>query len=105
MHAFTVGGIGLMARIALGHTGRNVFEPPLTVILMFSLLLMSAFIRVVQSLIDATHYTLWNCVSQVFQILNFVVFSASYILILIRHRVDGVQVRYSVIQEMTVTII
>ncbi|HED19816.1 MAG TPA: NnrS family protein, partial [Gammaproteobacteria bacterium] len=61
LHAFAVGGVGMMtlgmmARIALGHTGRSVFEPPPGLGWMFMVLGAAALVRVVLPLLDAAHY-------------------------------------------------
>lgn len=94
LHAFAVGGVGLMtigmmSRVALGHTGRNVFEPPAVLAPMFALIVLAAIARVVLPLLDAEHYRLWIALSQVFWITGFAVFSAVYIPQLMRPRVDG----------------
>lgn len=94
LHAFAVGGIGLMTlgmmcRVALGHTGRNVSDPPLVLIPIFSLMLLAVISRVVLPLIAVQQYNLWIIISQVFWILSFVLFSWVYIPILYKPRVDG----------------
>jgi uncharacterized protein involved in response to NO len=94
LHAFAVGGIGLitigmMSRVALGHTGRNVFDPPKVLVPMFALVVLGALTRVVAPIIDGSHYTFWIAASQVMWMLGFGIFSAVYVPILIRPRVDG----------------
>ncbi|MBD3776645.1 MAG: NnrS family protein [Thiotrichales bacterium] len=69
LHALAAGGIGLLcsailARIALGHTQRNVFDPPKTVIWVFVLLALAALVRIFLPWWDAAHYTLWIGVAQ-----------------------------------------
>lgn len=69
LHALAAGGIGLLcsailARIALGHTQRNVFEPPKSVIGVFVLLALTALVRIFLPWWDAAHYTLWMGVAQ-----------------------------------------
>ena len=93
-HAFTVGGIGMMtlgmmARVALGHTGRNVFDPPASVWWMFLLLLGGAICRVLFPLLSMEHYMLWIAVSQLLWIAAFALFVFVYAPILIKPRVDG----------------
>jgi uncharacterized protein involved in response to NO len=61
LHAFTYGGIGLftlgmMACVTLGHTGRNIREPPAAVTAMFVLLVAGALVRVLLPLLDPLHY-------------------------------------------------
>lgn len=93
-HAFTVGGIGvmtlgMMSRVALGHTGRNIKHPPATLSWIFSLVLAGAIVRVFFPLISTNQYTLWVGCSQVLWILAFVLFLLAYLPILLRPRVDG----------------
>ncbi len=69
IHALAAGGIGLLcsailARIALGHTHRNVFEPPKGLALVFLLLLATALIRVFAPLLMPESYLLWVQLSQ-----------------------------------------
>jgi len=94
LHAFTYGGIGLftlgmMARVTLGHTGRNVFEPPAVMAWMFACMLAGAILRVLLPLIDPQHYSLWVGLSQLFWIGAFVLFLASCLPMLVRPRIDG----------------
>jgi len=94
IHAFTVGGIGMMtlgmmSRISLGHTGRDISQPPTGVGLMFSMLCAGAVIRVMFPLLSADHYQLWIGLSQGLWILAFAMFLHRYASILIRPRIDG----------------
>lgn len=94
VHAFTVGGIGLltlgmMSRVTLGHTGRNVFDPPSGLGILFMLMLAAAIVRVLLPLFDPSHFTFWIAISQALWILAFSLFILRFIPILIRPRVDG----------------
>lgn len=94
IHAFTVGGIGLitlgmMSRVALGHTGRNIKDPPTTLSWVFSLLLAAAIVRVIFPLVNTSQYILWIGFSQVLWILAFGLFLLVYSPILLQPRVDG----------------
>jgi len=94
IHAFTVGGIGMMtlgmmSRISLGHTGRNIMQPPSGLGLMFFTLFLGAFIRVIFPLIFGGHYLLWVGISQALWIAAFALFLYFYTPILIRPRIDG----------------
>ena len=94
VHAFAVGGIGLitigmMARVSLGHTGRNVFDPPRALFWIFALLLCGAIVRVVFPLIDNSFYSVWITVSQGFWIAAFGWFWYLYFPMLILKRLDG----------------
>ena len=94
LHAFTYGGIGLftlgmMPRVTLGHTGRNILEPPAVVGWMFSVLVAGAIIRVFMPLLDPGHYSLWMGLSQVLWILAFFLFLWVFLPMLWRARTDG----------------
>ncbi len=94
VHAFAVGGIGLMtvgmmARVALGHTGRSIQEPPKVLVPIFLLLALSFVARVLLPLFDGAHYVLWVGVSQALWLGAFGLFALTYGPILIRPRVDG----------------
>lgn len=73
VHAFTFGGIGLitigmMARVSLGHTGRQVQNPPQSVFWIFGLLVCGTIIRVIFPLINSSFYVYWMGLSQIFWI-------------------------------------
>ncbi|HHJ14064.1 MAG TPA: NnrS family protein [Gammaproteobacteria bacterium] len=94
LHAFAVGGIGLMtagmmARVALGHTGRDIGRPPAPIALVFGLLLAAGLFRVLLPLLDLSHYRLWVEWAQGLWVLAFVVLGAVYTRILLTPRVDG----------------
>jgi uncharacterized protein involved in response to NO len=94
VHAFAVGGIGLMTvgmmtRVALGHTGREVSAPPTILIWVFLMLLGGAVVRVFVPLVDPARYVLWIGMSQVFWMAAFVLFLYVYLPMLIKPRVDG----------------
>ncbi|GAB6070525.1 NnrS family protein [Thiomicrorhabdus hydrogeniphila] len=83
IHALAAGGIGLlcssmMARISLGHTNRNVFEPPKIVVAIFALLTLTAIVRVILPLVDASHYVLWMHLSQWGWAISFAILSIVY---------------------------
>ena len=93
IHAWTVGTIGItsygmMSRVSLGHTGREMVPPKLAVI-GFYLLFIAAVIRVFFPLISMTHYILWIEISMFFWISAFVLFAIAYTPILSQPRVDG----------------
>ncbi|MDX2457203.1 MAG: NnrS family protein [Gammaproteobacteria bacterium] len=94
LHAFTYGGtglftLGMMARVTLGHTGRNILEPPTAVAWMFGLLAIGSVIRVVLPLFDAAHYIFWVGVSQALWIIAFSLFAWVFLPMLFRPRTDG----------------
>ncbi|MGD8311831.1 MAG: NnrS family protein [Gammaproteobacteria bacterium] len=94
LHAFTYGGIGLftlgmMARVTLGHTGRNILDPPPVSAWIFGALLAGTVLRVLLPLVDPQHYTLWIALSQLLWLAVFSAFLAVYLPMLVRPRVDG----------------
>lgn len=94
LHAFTVGGIGLvtigmMSRVALGHTGRSVFEPPATVFWALLAAVSAAVVRVILPLFDMTYYHYWVGLSQLLWITAFAIFVWLYAPMLLSARVDG----------------
>jgi uncharacterized protein involved in response to NO len=94
LHAFAFGGIGvmtlgMMARVALGHTGRNIQEPPAQLSWIFAILLSGAIVRVFFALFDPAHYALWIGVSQALWITSFTIFLFIYLPMLVRPRIDG----------------
>jgi len=94
LHAFAFGGVGLMTlgmmtRVALGHTGRNVFEPPPMLFWVFAILVVGLIFRVVLPLFLAEYYRLWIALSQGLWIAAFMLFFLAYFPILTRPRVDG----------------
>ncbi|MCV6636344.1 NnrS family protein [Candidatus Albibeggiatoa sp. nov. NOAA] len=95
IHLFAIGGIGLMtlsmmARVALGHTGRNVQQPPMILHYLFLILCASVISRVVMPLLMWDLYFYWVLGSQILWIIAFSGFVYVYTPILIRPRVDNV---------------
>lgn len=92
-HAFTAGGIGMvtlgmMARVSLGHSGRPLLPPRLTV-LAFALLNVSALLRVVAPVFFISNYGSWILLSGSLWILAYLFFLWDYFPMLIAPRVDG----------------
>ncbi len=94
IHSFTVGGIalltlGMMSRVALGHTGRNVFEPPRSVFWILAVLAATIFFRVILPIFIPDYYSIIILLSQLFWIAAFTLFLIVYFPILIKTRIDG----------------
>ena len=94
LHSYTVGGIGLvtlgmMSRVSLGHTGRNVFDPPPVLGWIFLAILGAAVLRVIFPLFDMDLYQYWIAVSQILWIIAFAAFSILYAPMFLSGRVDG----------------
>ena len=94
VHAFTVGGIalltiGMMSRVSLGHTGRNIFQPPPAALWVFVAVTLAAVVRIVFPLFNMTHYVYWIAISQVLWIVAFAMFVWIYAPMLLTVRIDG----------------
>jgi uncharacterized protein involved in response to NO len=94
LHAFAAGGIGMMtlammARIALGHTGRNIKQPPAGVGWMCGLLMLGVIVRVLLPLVWVDQYVLLLAVSQSLWIAAFLLLLYRYVPILMQPRIDG----------------
>lgn len=95
IHAFSVGGVGvitlgMMSRVALGHTGRDINSTPFAVTIACATLILAAVCRVILPLLAGmAHYTFWIVISQALWIIAFTLFVITYLPILIRPRPDG----------------
>lgn len=94
MHAVALAGIGMMtlammARVSLGHTGRDIHTPPKILPLLFGCIILSWMARVGLPLILPSHYLLSLGISQGFWIGAFVLFCVTYFKILTSPRADG----------------
>jgi uncharacterized protein involved in response to NO len=93
LHAFTLGTIGgmtlgMMARVSLGHTGRELRVGwPLNTA--FALINLAAVTRIILPLFYAQYYSLWIMLAGIFWTLAFALFLIGYARILILPRVDG----------------
>jgi len=89
IHAFTVGGIGMItigmiSRVSLAHTGRNVYQPPAAIKYAFIAMLCSAIVRVFLPLLDIWPYETLIGLSQIFWVIAFAIFIAVYAPILLK---------------------
>lgn len=94
LHSFALGGLGLigtgmMARVSLGHSGRNVFEPPKIVGIIFALIGLSYLFRVVLPGLLPEQFGLWIGIAQIGWILGFALFVFTYFKMLTTPRIDG----------------
>ncbi len=94
IHMFTIGGIGLitlamMARVSLGHTGRNIHQPPRTISAVFVLLLLSMVFRAVLPMLSASFYRYGLIIGAVCWVLGFAIFLMNYAAVLVKPRIDG----------------
>jgi uncharacterized protein involved in response to NO len=94
LHAFAVGGVGLvtigmMARVTLGHTGRDIQKPPAALVPVFGLLFLAVCCRVILPLADMSRYGVWIGLSQILWTASFALFVLVYAPMLVKPRVDG----------------
>jgi len=94
IHAFAYGCIGMvtlgmMSRIALGHTGRDVFNPPKELAMVFILLFSGSVVRIILPMISPDNYSTWILVSQILWLVAFVEFVIIYMSMLVKPRIDG----------------
>jgi uncharacterized protein involved in response to NO len=92
-HALTVGGIGvttlgMMARVALGHTGRPI-EPTRSVTWSFIALNLAAAVRVLGPLLAPEHYPSWTMAAGILWAAAFATFVYHYLPVLLAPRPDG----------------
>jgi len=94
IHAFAVGGVGIitlsmMARVTLGHTGRNIHQAPPIVTPVLVAMVLATIIRVFMPLLDPAHFRLWVAVSASLWIISYAMFAGYFIPILLKPRADG----------------
>jgi len=93
LHSFTYGGLGMitlgmMTRVALGHTGRSVFQPPKILNLVFIVLSTGSVVRILLPLFMPQSYALWIGISQALWIAAFSIIAVVYVPMLLKARVD-----------------
>lgn len=93
LHAMTAGAIGtmcigMMCRVALGHTGRDISADTLTIV-MFSLIQVAAIIRVFGSMLMPDHYDRIIEASGGLWAVVFLIYAFRYAPILFSSRPDG----------------
>lgn len=94
IHAFAVGGIGIvsvsmMARVTLGHTGRNVHQSPPIMTLLLAGMVLTAIVRIFLPLMDPVHYRFWIGASGILWIISFALFALVFIPMLVSKRIDA----------------
>jgi len=94
VHAFTTGGIGLltlgmMSRVGLGHTARDVNKPPRVIPAAFVSLALAVPLRVLMPLLLPALHSWWIGLSGALWTLAFGLFVFAYAPILVKARIDG----------------
>jgi uncharacterized protein involved in response to NO len=80
VHAFAVGGIGIitvgmMARVTLGHTGRNVHRSPPVMTLLLAGMVLTTIIRIFLPLANPSWYRVWIGAAGITWIISFALFA------------------------------
>ena len=93
LHALTVGAIGIftlgmMARVARGHTGRQI-DVTSSITLSFVLVNLAVVFRVFGPLLLPDVYGIWVDLSAGLWVLAFLLFAWQYLPMLVRSRIDG----------------
>lgn len=94
LHLMSYGGIGMMtlgmiARTGLGHTGRDVYAPPLVLLPAFLALAVGTIIRCFAPLLWIHAYPAFVLASQLLWILAFMLVLGAYAKPLLTARIDG----------------
>ena len=94
MHTLALSGIGLltlsmMARVSLGHSGRNIHEPPRLLIFALYLLCLGFICRILLPLAAPAQFLLWIGAAQVLWIVAFCLLLHGYTRIWFSPRIDG----------------
>lgn len=93
IHAFAFGialmTISMMARVSLGHTGRDITHPPKPMNTAFILIFASFISRVIMPILLPNHYENWILFAQILWIVAFTIFVWIYTPILFKPRIDG----------------
>lgn len=95
LHMLTVGcvgsmTIGMMSRVALGHTGRPIIATP-AVTASFFMMQGATFLRCLALLIEKKSYNLWIAGSGTLWVGAFIIYLAVYVPILLGPRPDGAE--------------
>ena len=93
IHLLAVGGIGMMtlgmmARVAWGHSGRDFRHPPAQLWCIFGCIAAAVLFRVLLPILDSSHYTLWVLTSQICWIIAFLGFLWVYLPAFVRPKLD-----------------
>jgi uncharacterized protein involved in response to NO len=79
----------MMARVSLGHTGRDIYQKPGLMAVLLASMVLTAIIRVFAPLVDPVHYQQWIVVSGIMWIISFALFSILFIPMALKPRADS----------------
>ncbi len=94
LHLFTIGclgvvTLGMMARVSLGHSGRNIHQPPKILTAVFLLLVAAVLVRFIVPMLDLMSYQASIDLAGILWALAFALFFVRYLGILLKPRIDG----------------
>ncbi len=94
IHGFAYGGIGLitlsmMVRVSIGHTGRDIHNPPRAACYAMIVLAVGALFRVLLPALFPAHYPVWIAASQLLWLLAFAILTKVLLPMLTAPRPDG----------------
>jgi len=94
IHAFAVGGVGIvtmsmMARVTLGHTGRNVHQAPPVMTVLLAAMVLTTTVRIFFTMMDPGRYQFWIVASGILWIISFSLFSIVFLPMLLSPRADA----------------
>jgi uncharacterized protein involved in response to NO len=79
----------MMSRVSLGHTGRNVLDPPKALSAIFSMLVVAFIFRVIAVIFWSEYYQQFIIIAQLFWTIAFGLFIYIYSKMFFQKRVDG----------------
>lgn len=94
VHAYAVGGIGIitvsmMARVTLGHTGRNVHQSPPVLVVLLAGMVLTTIIRIFLPLMDPSWHRIWITAAGITWIASFALFALVFTPMYLRPRADA----------------
>lgn len=94
IHCWAIGGIGvitlaMMTRVSLGHTGRNIHNPPRSLVWIFGLVIFATLSRVLLPIVLPDFYRLSVMLAASTWMAAFTLFTIVYWPILSQPRIDG----------------
>lgn len=94
VHAYAVGGIGIisvsmMARVTLGHTGRNVHQSPPVLVILLGGMVLTTMIRIFLPLMDPSWHRVWIAAAGITWIACFALFALVFTPMYLRPRADA----------------
>lgn len=88
LHSFALGigmiTVSMMSRVSLGHSGRNVMQPPASIQWIFIVTVMAYLFRVIVLITETEHYLFWITCAQIAWCIAFLLFLKQFTVIFFR---------------------